>query len=131
MIDRRPLCGYRLTNYCNPGGDAVPRIHYAVILSLVSIPSPARAGDKGFNVTVGDKAIEFYAGNQLVTRLHIAPSYAKPIFWPLHAPNGAPLTRAWPMVERAPSKLNDHPHQKSAWWCHGDIIPEGLELKKK
>ena len=31
----------------------MPRIHYAIILSLASIPSPARAGDKGFNVTVG------------------------------------------------------------------------------
>ena len=25
----------------------------------------------------------------------------------------------------------DHPHQKSAWFCHGDVIPEGLELKTK
>jgi Family of unknown function (DUF6807) len=68
----------------------------------------------------------------LVTRLHIAPSYAKPIFWPLNAPSGVPLTRDWPMIEREPNKkLNDHPHQKSAWWCHGDVIPEGLELKRR
>src|SRR5262249_27302268 len=25
----------------------------------------------------------------------------------------------------------DHVHQKSAWFCHGDVIPEGLELKQK
>jgi hypothetical protein len=109
----------------------VPSIRFALALSIAFIPSAAFAGDKGVNITFGDKAIEFYAGDQLVTRLHIAPSYAKPIFWPLNAPSGVPLTRDWPMIERAPTKLNDHPHQKSAWWCHGDVIPEGIELKKK
>src|SRR5437660_11325075 len=30
-----------------------------------------------------------------------------------------------------PGGSKDHPHQKSAWFCHGDVIPEGLELKDK
>jgi Family of unknown function (DUF6807) len=109
----------------------VPHIRFALVFSIALVPSSAFAGDKGINVTVGDKSIAFFVGNQLVTRLHTAPPYAKPIFWPLNAPSGVPLTRDWPMIERAPSKLNDHPHQKSAWWCHGDVIPEGLELKRK
>ncbi len=25
----------------------------------------------------------------------------------------------------------DHVHQKSVWFCHGDVIPEGIELKTK
>jgi hypothetical protein len=28
-----------------------------------------------------------------------------------------------------PNETKDHVHQKSAWFCHGDVIPEGLELK--
>lgn len=98
---------------------------------VVLTPPTALAGDGSVSVKVGKEAVEFFVGRDMVTRLQIAPSYAKPIFWPLHAPNGAPLTRDWPMVPRDDSKLNDHPHQKSAWWCHGDIIPEGLELKSR
>src|SRR5581483_1808513 len=75
--------------------------------------------------------LEFYAGGQLVTRYLTAPSWAKPIFYPVLAPGGVPLTRDWPMVTGKPGESTDHPHQKSAWFCHGDIIPEGVELKQK
>src|SRR5262245_28990562 len=104
------------------------RCRYLLIVVCALTPVTARAGDEGVRVKIGKDAIEFYAGKELVTRLHTS-GYAKPIFWPLLAPNGAALTRDWPMMPRDDKKLNDHPHQKSAWWCHGDIIPEGLELK--
>ena len=26
---------------------------------------------------------------------------------------------------------NDHPHHKSAWFCHGDIIPVGMKVTKR
>src|SRR5262249_34145303 len=55
----------------------------------------------------------------------------RPTFWPLLAPGGARLTRAWPMEAAKPGESQDHPHQKSAWFCHGDVIPEGIELKDK
>src|SRR5947207_370118 len=34
---------------------------------------------------------------------------------------------------RPPDKgdATDHPHQTSAWFCHGDVIPEGIELTHK
>ena len=83
------------------------------------------------NLKVGKDAVEFYVGTELVTRLHVAPSYSKPILWPMHAPNGAPLTRSWPMIKDLPGESADHPHQKSAWFCHGDVIPEGLALKSR
>lgn len=105
-------------------------VRYLAVLSLISIPSSAFAeGD--VHLKVDKETVEFFVGKDLVTRLHIAPSYAKPIFWPVHAPNGAPLTRSWPMIKDIPGESTDHPHQKSAWWCHGDIIPEGLELKSR
>src|SRR5262249_51214199 len=55
----------------------------------------------------------------------------KPYLWPLNAPNGIPLTRAWPLAEAGKGGSTDHPHHKSAWFCHGDVIPEGLELKAR
>lgn len=56
---------------------------------------------------------------------------AKPYFFPLIAPNGVSVTRPWPMVRGKAGETVDHFHQKSAWFCHGDVIPEGLELKTK
>lgn len=35
------------------------------------------------------------------------------------------------MVRGVKGETTDHFHQKSAWFCHGDVIPEGLELKIK
>jgi hypothetical protein len=77
------------------------------------------------NKEEGWTAIEFLVGDQLVTRYH-NKGYAKPIFWPVHAPGGIALTRNYPPPE---GQAKDHPHQKSAWFCHGDVIPEGLNFK--
>jgi hypothetical protein len=75
--------------------------------------------------------LDFRIGKDLVTRYHIDKSVAKPYFWPVSGPGGVPLTRAWPM-EKAPSGgSTDHVHQKSAWFCHGDIIPEGMAIENK
>jgi hypothetical protein len=35
------------------------------------------------------------------------------------------------MDESIPGESKDHHHQKSAWFCHGDVIPEGMTLKHK
>ncbi len=83
-------------------------------------------------ITVEDKeAIEFRCGKELVGRYHIGPAVAKPYLWPLNAPGGLAVTRAWPMEKATPDEKSDHPHQKSLWFCHGDVIPEGVELKTK
>lgn len=79
----------------------------------------------------GKDAIEFFAGDELVTRYLISPEKAKPIFWPVNAPGGVPLTRSWPQEKALPDEATDHPHQQSAYFCHGDVIPEGIELKSK
>jgi hypothetical protein len=75
--------------------------------------------------------IEFLVGKELVGRYHVGPLVAKPYLWPLNGPDGVPLTRAWPMEKGHPDETSDHPHQKSAWFCHGDVIPEGMELGHK
>jgi hypothetical protein len=46
------------------------------------------------------------------------------------APNNKEITRDWPMgPPRSGLLTEDHPHQKSAWFTYGDIIPEGVEIK--
>ena len=82
-------------------------------------------------IEVQKDVIEFRHGKSVTARYHVAPTVAKPYFWPLNSPSGTPLTRPWPMKKDAPGEKTDHPHQKSAWFCHGDVIPEGVEVKQK
>jgi methane monooxygenase PmoA-like len=82
-------------------------------------------------VKIADNHIDFLAAGELVGRYNKAESVAKPYFWPLNAAGGVPVTRGWPMTEKAPGGSSDHVHQKSAWFCHGDIIPDGIEVKDK
>jgi hypothetical protein len=66
-----------------------------------------------------------------VGRYHIDPNLAKPHFHPLNGPFGAPVTRAYPMIPDVAEEAKDHPHQRAVWFCHGDVIPEGIELKQR
>ena len=95
---------------------------------LMALPLHA---DDDVTIVKGPEALEFKIGKDLVTRYHFGAGVAKPYFWPVYAPGGIPVTRAWPMQKGAPKETTDHVHQKSLWFCHGDIIPEGIEVKQK
>lgn len=93
---------------------------------------PLRAADgAAVKIVVKDDSIDFLAGDELVSTYHKGPKVAKPYMWPLYGPGGIPMTRAWPMQPKTEGGTTDHPHQKSVWFCHGDIIPEGVEIKDK
>src|SRR5262249_18587078 len=85
----------------------------------------------GVTVEVAKDHIDFRAGKELVARYVTGPDVAKPYFWPLNAPGGLAVTRGWPMAPAEPGEQTDHVHQKSAWFCHGDVIPEGVALKQR
>jgi hypothetical protein len=84
-------------------------------------------------IKVDKDKVDFLAGDKLVTTYQISPTYAKPILWPVYAPGDIKVTRDWPMVplKEKESGSIDHIHQKSVWFCWGDVIPEGLEVKDK
>jgi hypothetical protein len=92
---------------------------------------PAVAAEPTVTARKTKDVVEFTSDGQLVTRYHVGASVAKPYLWPLNAPGGIPVTRGWPMETGLPKETKDHVHQKSAWFCHGDVIPEGIELKQK
>jgi hypothetical protein len=85
----------------------------------------------GVTIQASKDHLNFKIGSQLVGRYEIGPKVAKPYLWPLYAPGGAAITRAWPMEKAKDGGSTDHVHQKSAWFCHGDVIPEGMEIKEK
>jgi len=76
--------------------------------------------------------IVFRAGAEEAAVYRFGDDLAKPILWPLKAPNNKEITRDWPMgPPRSGPLAEDHPHQKSAWFTYGDVIPEGVEIKHK
>jgi hypothetical protein len=100
-------------------------------LSSARLPELAGAEADAVKIERAKDAINFFAGKDLVTSYQIGAEVAKPYFWPMHGPGGVIVTRGWPMVKAKEGDSTDHPHQKSAWFCHGDVIPEGVELKVK
>jgi hypothetical protein len=96
-------------------------------LALLAAPSVASAQ---VSAVATDDGVEFRSGAEVVAKYHTAPTVAKPFLWPVAAPGGTPVTRAWPVVKTAGTdETTDHIHQKSVWFCHGDVIPEGLPIK--
>jgi hypothetical protein len=101
-----------------------------VVLALTVVLAGAvpLAAAQPVSIQATDNSIELRLGTDLVSRYCKGPDVAKPYFWPVEGPGGLLLTRAWPMVKAPPGGSTDHPHQKSAWFCHGDVIPEGLAV---
>ena len=111
-------------------------------LLLLAAPLVAVAQEGELAVQKTPTTLEFRVGKDVVTKYQYAGEVqvekgdgmkplAKPFFYPVNAPNGVQVTRGWPMVRGTAGEKTDHFHQKSVWFCHGDVIPEGLELKVK
>src|SRR3954452_4811172 len=103
----------------------------SLLAGLSALSAPA-ADPAPVQVKVSETAVDFTIGDELVTRYHHrGPDLAKPYLWPVNAPGGVPIIRGWPLQKGLPKEMTDHPHQKSVWFCHGDVIPEGIELKER
>jgi hypothetical protein len=98
---------------------------------MVILLAAAEETRAGVAIRPAGDHLDFVIGGQLIGRYHVGPKAAKPYLWPLFAPGGTAVTRAWPIEAALPGGSTDHPHQKSAWFCHGDVVPEGIELKDK
>src|SRR5262245_52271239 len=108
---------------------------FIVVVLLASLPANLRGQDRRPKQAVPQIAVtkahlDFRHGDQLFTRYQIGEKVAKPYFFPLYAGPDKGVTRAWPMEKDPEVKKIDHPHQKSLWFCHGDVIPEGLDYVK-
>ena len=101
------------------------------LASFLLAALPLAAAEPVMTVEKSMDAVEFRFGDETVATYVIATSAAKPYFFPLNAPGGVSITRAWPMMKGVKGETTDHIHQKSAWFCHGDVIPEGFVLKTR
>ena len=107
------------------------RKHYqwSALLSLVGAAVLLAAEPTQMAVAPGRRGRESYRlslGGANVASYWIDAKYAKPFLFPLIAPAGVPVTRAWP-IESAGGVSRDHVHQKSAWFAHGEVTPNDAD----
>jgi hypothetical protein len=91
------------------------------VLALAVAAAHGQAADEGVSVQAEKTHLDFKVAGSLVARYRIEPEQSKPYFYPLYALPGEEITQNGP---------SDHKHHRSAWFCHGDVIPEGLSVKK-
>jgi len=65
--------------------------------------------------------IDFTIDGQPFTTYNFGKDWARPFFYPVLGPEGAQITRNYPMLENVPGETTDHPHHKSLWVAHGDV----------
>lgn len=88
--------------------------------ALLFLSVPLLAAD--LTATKGKDDVTFKDGDNVVTKYITGGDIPKPHCWPLNAPDGTLVTQSMPA---------DHKHHRSVWFCHGDVIPDGLDLKTK
>ena len=91
-----------------------------VLLLFLATATLHAAEPAAVTIETGKEEIKFLAGKELVGHYLFAPGQSRPFMKPANAPGGAPLTIARPD--------GSHPHHRFLWFCHGQVIPEGIDL---
>jgi hypothetical protein len=105
-----------------------PVLQLALAFLIVTLLDLQEGDVPHSDIKIHNNTADFRLGSDLVGNYRFKSSdgtLAKPYLWPLFAPNGAAVTRAWPMQPAGTGESTDHPHQKSLWFTHGEVIPEG------
>lgn len=92
---------------------------------MVSIdPTEARAPAAGISIEPrdGDAAMGWVvrSGDEPFATLRLGAGERTPAIFPLHAPGGPMVLRAFPFEKRE-GESEDHPHHRGAWFAHGDV----------
>ncbi|PWT77731.1 MAG: hypothetical protein C5B59_03220 [Bacteroidetes bacterium] len=73
----------------------------------------------------GEKVIAVEVQGKAFTNLFYPDSLAKPVLFPIHAPNGGLITRGFPLDTR-PEDATDHPHHIGLWFNYENV--NGLDF---
>lgn len=87
------------------------------LLALMLAAGPALAGE--ISLEEEDDRVRVLIDGELFTQYIWEGE--KPILYPVHGPDGVRMTRHYPMKEGVEGEAEDHPHQASMWWAHGDV----------
>jgi hypothetical protein len=90
----------------------------ALLLPLIAIAAAA-AAQKAAMVKVekiaGKNEVDIFIGNKPFTSFLYPDSLEKPVLYPVHAANGAIVTRGFPLQPK-PGDPTDHPHHIGIWF---------------
>ena len=87
----------------------------------MAVPLMAQTSDSiHFKVQKLNKQIDVFVDSLLFTSYRFVPSLEKPILYPVHAPDGNPVSRGWPLEPRKKERV-DHPHHVGLWFNFGDV----------
>ncbi len=100
-------------------------------LGFLASLSSVSAQESGVGLEECKGYVDFLIGREIAGTYRYKTGESKLIIWPIRAPGGIEMTRAWPIEKDRPGESNDHKHHQSVWFCHGDVIPEGIQLKHK
>lgn len=95
-----------------------PKIDKPTTYALKKVDGDSQT-DKGVNFVPHNGNVKILVGGEELA-VHRVDQGAKPFLWPLIGPSGERLTRAFPMEDLETEK-QDHPHQRSFWFTHGDV----------
>lgn len=98
---------------------------------LLTAPVAFTQSDAVVATKTGGEVAFTVGGKPFTTLVAEKDGLAKPYLYPILAPCGVPVTRDWPLKKGVKGETTDHVHQKSAWFCHGDVIPDGVTLKER
>ena len=95
------------------------RLPTLIALATIVLLPGFNAVSAEITVERSEKGAVVKIDGQLFTE-YLVRSGTKPILWPIIGPTGKPMTRDFPMRDRAGEK-KDHPHQRSLWFSHGNV----------
>ncbi|MDP9048076.1 MAG: PmoA family protein [Bacteroidota bacterium] len=103
-------------------------LSYATLMffTVIFIPG-AHAQEKGWVKILKQKGnkVEVFIGNELFTSFLYPDTLEKPVLYPLHAANGAIVTRGFPL-DPQPGDPTDHPHHIGTWLTYENV--NGLDF---
>jgi len=69
----------------------------------------------------GEGKLDVLIGGKLFTSYNYSDKDPKPYCWPVMAPTGKPITRAYPMIKDVPGEQHDHHHHRSWYFTYGSV----------
>ena len=97
----------------------------ALVCPFLAFAGSLRAADPGVRLTALEDRVRVEIDGALFTEYRWGGLY-RPVFHPVLMPDGAAVTRYWPMREDGPKEDRDHSHHRGLWFAHGNI--NGLDF---
>jgi hypothetical protein len=91
----------------------MPKLFALGVLAIM--PLAAQVG-----ITQGNNRIAVDIDGKPYTTFYYGPNVAKPYLYPLRAPSGISVTRAFPM-DKVVGESTDHQHHRSLWFAHSSV----------